>query len=142
QDHRNRSPQNLDVEPERTVVDVPDVERDALWPRQLNSAVHLRPARHPRRDHEAPALKRRVFFHLFQNGWPWPDQRHFTTQNVEQLRQFIDLEAAYPPADRCDHGMFFGHLAYDDCGKIVHPHAPELDQLKWPSAQPRSSLAV
>jgi hypothetical protein len=44
------------VEQEGLVVDVPDIERELLWPAQCVAAVDLRPSGNPRTNLETPRL--------------------------------------------------------------------------------------
>src|SRR4051794_15649630 len=64
EERHGRPGEDLQVDPGRAVVDVPDVELDPVVPRQLRTAVDLRPAREARLDLEAAALVRRVTLDL------------------------------------------------------------------------------
>src|SRR5438128_96008 len=60
EDHRGRAQEDLQVERERAVLDVVEVELDPLRPRQRSAPVDLGPARDPGLDRQAPTLARRV----------------------------------------------------------------------------------
>src|SRR5262249_58173646 len=57
---REGEPDDPRVESERPVVDVPGVEPEALLPRDLVAALHLRPAGDARLDREPAAVARLV----------------------------------------------------------------------------------
>src|SRR5436190_20839537 len=56
-EHHPRGPQqDLEVQAPAAVLNVPEVELDAVGPRQRGAAVDLRPAGEARLDRQAPAL--------------------------------------------------------------------------------------
>ena len=63
-----RAGEDLQVDERRAVLDVPDVELDALVPGQARAAVDLRPAGQPRLDLEAASLARRVALDLVERA--------------------------------------------------------------------------
>src|ERR687887_1295920 len=82
-----RAEEDLQVDPRRAVLDVPDVELDALVPRQLRAPVHLRPAGEARLHVEPAALPRRVLLHLVAKRGAGADQAHVAADDVPELRQ-------------------------------------------------------
>src|SRR5258707_14391939 len=62
--------EDLRVDPRRTVLDVPNVELDALRPWQRRAAVHLRPAGDPRTHVEPAPLTVVVAFDRISQCWP------------------------------------------------------------------------
>jgi hypothetical protein len=84
------------------VLDVPEVELDALRPRQRRAAVDLRPPGDPRLHREAPALTLGVLLDLDRDRRPRPDQRHLAAHDVNQVRQLVDREAPQQRADARD----------------------------------------
>src|ERR687885_657201 len=86
EERERRAREDLQVEPRRAVLDVPDVELDPLVPRQPRAAVDLRPAGDPRLHVQPPALVRRVLLHLVAKRRPRSDQAHVATQHVPELR--------------------------------------------------------
>src|SRR5688500_2885612 len=68
--------QDAQVESRRAVLHVPDVELDALLPRQRGPAVDLRPARQPGPDLEPPALPLGVLLDLVAERRPGADHAH------------------------------------------------------------------
>src|ERR687886_482476 len=97
-----RPQQDLHVDPRRSVLDVPEVELDSLVPRQLRAAVHLRPAGEAGLDVEAAALARRVLLHLVAERGPRADQAHVAADDVPELRQLVQREAAKKAAGARD----------------------------------------
>src|SRR5215204_5572463 len=102
QERQRRARQDLQLEPRRTVVDVPDVELDPLVPRQRGAAVHLRPARQPRLHLEPAPLRRRVLLDLVAERRPRPDDRHVSAEDVPELRELVQRQPAQHAADARD----------------------------------------
>ena len=90
------------VEPQRRVLEVPEVELDPLGPRQRRAAVDLRPAAQPRAGVEAEALAVGVGVDLDLDRRPRADQRHLAAQHVDEVRQLVDRGAAQERADARD----------------------------------------
>src|SRR5207248_6167853 len=88
-----RSREDLQVEPGRAVLDVPDVELDPIVPRQACSSVDLRPAGDAGPDVETPALSRRVALDLVRERGAGADEAHVAADDVPQLWQFVDRQA-------------------------------------------------
>src|SRR5437016_3991874 len=66
-EQRERRPrEDLQIDPGRAVLDVPDVELDAFVPRQACPSVDLGPAGDSRLDVETPPLSRRVALDLIR----------------------------------------------------------------------------
>jgi hypothetical protein len=76
------------------VFDVPDIELDALVPRQPGATVNLRPARDAGPDLEAPSLPRRVALDLIGERRARADEAHFAADDVPELRDLVDGETA------------------------------------------------
>ena len=87
---------------QRPVLDVPEVELDALVPRQRGAAVDLRPAGDPGLDREAAALARRVLLDLHRHRRPRADDRHLAAQHVDEVRQLVERGAAQQAPDARD----------------------------------------
>src|SRR4029079_18012546 len=85
-----RAPEDLQVEAERPVVDVPDVLLDPLGPADRLAAVYLRPARDPRLDSESTAVVLGVVLRLLDEVRPRPDQAHLAAEDVPELRQLVE----------------------------------------------------
>src|SRR4051794_31990068 len=75
------------VEPQRTVIDVPDVQRDSLLPVERPAAVDLGPAGQPRLHLKAAALLGRVELHLRRDRWSRADDRHLPADDIDEVRQ-------------------------------------------------------
>ena len=84
---------------QRRVLEVPEVELDALGPRQRRAAVDLRPARQPGAHLEPAALAVGVGVDLDLDRRPRPDERHLAPQHVDEVRQLVDRG---PPQQRAD----------------------------------------
>ena len=99
--------EDLEVEPEGPIVDVGEVEGDPFF--EVFDAVaagDLPEAGEAGFDAEAAALG--VFFDAFDfvNGeGAGADEAHFATEDVEELGEFVDAEAAEPGAEGEDAGV-------------------------------------
>src|SRR5215208_158025 len=85
--HPHGPPENPQVERERRVLDVPEVELDPLAPRQRRAALDLCPARQARQHGEPAALALGVAVDLDLNRRARPDDRHLTPQHVHEVRK-------------------------------------------------------
>src|SRR5439155_9542155 len=95
-----RAGENGDVEPDRPVLDVVEVEPDEIVEAQVDAAGDLPEAGHPR-EHEIPLAVPREQLLVVANGKrPWADERHLAPEDVEDLRHLVELEAAQKATDR------------------------------------------
>src|SRR5205807_2023729 len=74
------------------VLDVPDVELDAVVPGQCRAAIDLGPAGDPRLHLEPATLARRVALDLVGKGRSRADQAHLAPHDVPELRQLVEGE--------------------------------------------------
>src|SRR5436190_6159207 len=88
--------QDLRVQPERPVLDVPRVLLEPLGPADLLAALHLRPAGYPGPHRQPPAVTGGIVRDLLDQVRPRPDEAHLALQNVDQLRQLVE---ARPPQE-------------------------------------------
>src|SRR4051812_29723981 len=87
---RNRARDDLEVERKAPVVDVPDVERESLFPRLRVATVDLRPTRDARPHIVATALVRVISRQVLDEKGPWPHEAHVPAQHVPQLGQLVE----------------------------------------------------
>src|SRR5262249_27690890 len=100
EDRAYRPAHDRQVEHCAPVVDVPDVERQPIVPRERVAAAHLDEASDAR-THLVPAsLIRRIAWKILRQEGPRTDQRHFASEHIQKLRQLIDAGSAEPAADR------------------------------------------
>src|SRR6059036_2172607 len=78
------------VEPERLVLDVPDVELDPLRPRQRGAAVDLGPAGDARFNLQPTALPGGVLLDLNGDRRTRADDRHLAAEHIPQVRQLVE----------------------------------------------------
>src|SRR5262249_62426030 len=89
-DVSDRHVQDAQVEPERAVVHVPDVERELLVPGQCVAAVHLAPARDPGPDMVASHLLLRVAGKVLGKERAGTDQAHVAGDHIEKLGELVE----------------------------------------------------
>src|SRR4051794_10811958 len=95
----HRAHENLQVEPQRPVVDVVEVELNPVAHLVVAvglaaKTVNLRPAGHTRLDVVTTRIERDPLFIVAvvrKRVGPRPDQRHVAHQNVEELRDLVDV---------------------------------------------------
>src|SRR5262245_34088740 len=122
--------EDLEVDHRRAVVDVPDVELDPVLPRHGRPAVDLRPARDPRLDLQAATLPRRVPLDLVRARRPRADHAHVAADDVPELRQLVDRQAAEdPPGARDPRVALVDRVAGADLLRTLD-HRPHLEQLE------------
>src|SRR4051794_10403909 len=92
EERERRLRENLEIEPRRAVIDVPEVELDALGPWQRRATVHLCPPGDPRLDGEAPTLALIVALDLVAQCRPRADDAHLPTDDVPKLRQLVERQ--------------------------------------------------
>src|SRR5262245_401539 len=80
-----RPGEDLQVDPRRAVLDVPDVELDPVLPRQRCAAVDLRPAGDSGPHLEPAALALCVALHLVTQCRPRADHAHVAADDVPEL---------------------------------------------------------
>src|SRR3954469_19718702 len=95
--------EDLEVEPQRPVVDVVVVELDAIGDRTLTSqALDLRQARDPGADAVTLGVAGQVrleHLHVLRALRARADEAHLTTGDVEELWQLVERCSPQPPAD-------------------------------------------
>ena len=95
-----KSPENVEIEPNRPRVNVLQVELDPILEGGVASAAHLPKARHSRNRAKTPPLPGEIALCFVNWAWPRADQAHFSTEHVNQLRQFVDASSAKEPPHR------------------------------------------
>src|SRR4051812_49247761 len=90
EERERRLGEDLQVDQRRAVLDVPDVELDAVRPRQGGTAVHLRPAGDSREYVEPTPLALVVALDLVPQRRSRSDDAHVAAQDVPELRQLVE----------------------------------------------------
>src|SRR3954451_11266854 len=83
-------PEDHEVERQRPVLDVADVDPHRVVPREVGPAADLPEPGEARLDQEAAMHVVAVLLHLGLQRRPRADQRHVPAQHVDQLRQLVD----------------------------------------------------
>lgn len=111
-DALGREEDNLDVEPERPVLDIPDVSADALFhlPQLLGLAAESRNLS-PTRDTRLGEMANHVFVYqaavylsVMQHVRTRTHDAHVALQHVDKLRELIDVRLSHEVAE----GNFLG----------------------------------
>jgi hypothetical protein len=87
QDGNRRLAQDLEIEPDRLLSDVPEIQANHFIERRSAAAVHLPETRYSRLGFEDPSsVPQRVFFEFIGYWRARADQGHFAAKNIEELR--------------------------------------------------------
>src|SRR4029077_14952602 len=90
----DRQQQDPDVEPERLVLHVPDVELEAPLPRERVAAVELRPPGDPGAHVVAAGLLPGIARQILHQQRPRADQAHVAPDHVDETRLLVDAPSA------------------------------------------------
>src|SRR4051812_34067014 len=134
--------EDLQVEPRGAVLDVPEVELDALLPREGGTAVHLRPAGQARLHVEAVALALVVAVDLVAERRSRADEAHLAAEDVPELRQLVDREAAEYPSGACDPRIALRDRVAGALGLRADDHRSQLQQLEVAAVLAHAHLPV
>src|SRR5580765_1042797 len=124
------------------MLDVPDVERDAVLPGQARSPVDLRPAGDTGPHLETPPLARRVALHLIGERGAGTDEAHVTPHDVPELRQLVERQPPQHPSRTRDARIA---LVDREAGALplrTDVHRAELHELELFAVQPDAPLAI
>src|SRR5436305_11306979 len=94
QEHGQRAQHDLEVEPERPVLYVEEVEADHLVERESVAARHLPESSHPRLHVEPLAVPEFVCLDLIRDRRARADEAHVAAPGVGELRQLVEARAA------------------------------------------------
>src|SRR6266496_4376114 len=94
--------EDRDVEPDRPVLEVVEVEADEVVEGQLDAARHLPQACHAGEHEVALAMPDLELHVVAQRQRPRADERHLAAQDVQHLRQLVERIPADEPADARD----------------------------------------
>ena len=112
------------------VAHIPEVELDAIGPRQGGAAVDLRPAGDAWLHVETMQLLLVVGVDLVAEGRPRPDHRHVAAHDVPELRQLIDADPPQHTTRACDASVA---LVDREAGALrlgALDHRPQLQELE------------
>src|SRR5882724_8409688 len=79
---------------------IPHVESKLLLPGNCIPAIHLCPTRYAGQDLVAAKLVRGIAIAIVRVERAWPDQTHFTGQDVHQLRKLVETCSSQEAANR------------------------------------------
>src|SRR5262245_29626724 len=96
---QQRERDDPEVQPERAVVDVPDVEPESVLPGLVVAPVDLCPAGDPGANLVAARLLGRVQGQILDEQRPRADDAHVPAHDVPQLRQLVEAGASQKPAE-------------------------------------------
>src|SRR3954447_24659299 len=105
EDRAHGLPEDHQVEGERPVLDVADVDAHRVVPGEVRAAADLPEPGETRLDEEAAVHVVAVLLDLGLQRGAGADQRHVPPQHVDQLRQLVERVAAQQASDARDAGV-------------------------------------
>src|SRR5207244_8008529 len=100
EDGRDRLGENRDVEPDRPVLEVVEVEPDEVVEAEVRAAGDLPEPRHARADEIALAVPALELGVVAQRQRAGPDEAHLAAEHVPDLWHLVEREAAQERPDR------------------------------------------
>ncbi len=135
---RQRHKEDLDIQPESTVIHIPDVELEFLFPRERVAAVHLRPAGDAGAHFVAACLFRRVTLEVLHQQRARTHQAHIAFKHIEEFRQLIQAGGAQE-APEAGEALLVGQQLTIGVAQVAH--AAELVEPEEPTMQAWALLA-
>src|SRR5690554_3412032 len=90
QDFPGSEKKDFEVQPERNMIDIPDIQAELFFPRNRVSPVDLRPSSNARLNLMPSRLFGRVAVQVVHQQRARTDQTHVALKHVDQLRQLIE----------------------------------------------------
>src|SRR3954454_24395589 len=137
-----RPREDLEINPERAVLDVPDVQLDAFVPRQSRASVNLSPAGDAGLDVEASPLSRRVLLDLVRERGARADEAHVAADDIPQLRDLVERQSPQHTTDPRDAWIALVHRVAGSFTLGADSHRAQLDELEARAAQADSPLPI
>src|SRR5262249_2800752 len=94
QDADNGERQDLHVQKETLVVNIPHIKLELSRPINGVAPVHLRPTGYPRMHLVTTSLGDGVTRNVFRKEWTRADQRHVAAQDIQEFRQLVEARRA------------------------------------------------
>lgn len=96
-----RQQDDFTIQPERAMIDIPQIEKKSSLPGGGVPPIHLRPACQARRNKVPPTLVWGVARQIFHEERPRADEAHVSFQHIDQLGQFIETAAPHQLPKSC-----------------------------------------
>src|SRR5262249_2132799 len=122
------------VERDTAMIDVPDIERELLAPRERVAPAHLRQPRDARPDLVTTRLHGRVAIEILWQQGTRADHRHLAAQHVPELWQLVERQAA-------ERASYRGQSHFVRLAGRTGAHRAELVEREAATLQPRSRVA-
>ena len=122
------APKNAQVEPQRSVLDVPNVKREAIVPAEGVPAVDLGPTGEARAHFVASGFLCGVSGEVRGGQRSGTDEAHLAAQHVPQLGKFVKARGAQPTAEPRE-----ALLIREERAVLVARvgHGAELEDFEW-----------
>src|SRR5688572_749813 len=102
---RDRLQEDGDVEPDRPVLEVVEVQANKVVEAEVRAARDLPEAGQARQDEVALAVPRLELLVVAKRQRPRADETHLPAQHVQKLRHLVQREAAQERSDRSHTGV-------------------------------------
>jgi hypothetical protein len=128
------------------VIDIPDIEGQAIVPGQVRAPVDLRPAGDAGQHCVTPPLFHRVARDVSHQQRPRTDEAHLAAKDVDELRQLVETGPADEPGEPGNrragrHLNAAASVRPTATGRVAHLHRPELQDREGHAVATRSDLA-
>jgi hypothetical protein len=124
------------------VLDVPEVELDALGPGQLRAPVDLGPAGDARLHGQAPALALGVAVDLDRHRRPRAHDRHVAAQDVDEVGHLVERRAPQQAPDAGDPRVSLAHRQAGAHVLGACDHRAQLEHVEGAAVLAHAPLAV
>lgn len=137
EDLPRRHQNNFTIQPERAMIDIPQIEEKSLLPIRGISSIHLRPPGQAGRYQMPTVLLRTIVWEVVHAERSRAYEAHLAFQDVEESRKFIQAGAAHPLAESCESILVGQELPVGSAGI---GHRTEFICLKGLLVKPRTFL--
>ena len=149
EDFPRRHQNNFAIQPERAMIDIPQIEEKSLLPVGVIPSVHLSPSGQAGRNEMPTVLLRAILCEVVHAERSRAHEAHLAFQDVEESRKFIQAAAAHQLAKSCESirvgqelpvvSAGIGHRTEFIClkGLLVEPRAFLHEQDRPPMKNPR-----
>ena len=132
--HADGMQQDETIEPQRGIVQIPNIERSLIKGANVAPAVDLRPPGHTRPGRQTRGKGGRL---IARQQRARTDKRHTADKDIVKLREFVEAQATQRPADARD------TVCVGDQGATVvmgAAHGAKFEQAERPTVQARTLL--
>ena len=137
EDFPRRHQNNFTIQPERAMIDVPQIKEKSSFPVGVIPSVDLSPSGQAWRNEMPTVLLRAILWEVVHAKRSRAHEAHLAFQDVEESRKFIQARAAHQLAESCESIRIGQELSVGSAGI---GHRTEFICLKGLLVEPRAFL--